>query len=466
MKSLLDEVVVNDPQQPFRNEIGNVIVLPAPNGLIVYGPDGFPEKLLIDEAVTYLIRELHIKTIETNHIMMYYKNGVYKEGGDELCKQLLIKFFHGLITNQNESIIDRKILDEIINKIIYLTPVKLQDFDADIALINMKNGIYNWQTGEFHKHTPDYLSSIQIPIEYRKHAKCPTIEMVLKDCVYNKYYILCLEFIAYLLYRGYDIQKAIILFGPGRTGKSWYLDLCKNFVGLENCSTESMQALSHDKFAAANLFRKLLNECGDLDSEMIRATGTFKKLSSKDVITVQKKFQDSYQMANFAKMLFASNMMPPTNDKTTGFIRRVIIIPFTRIFREDEYDEKRIRCNEDKIELSGLFNLVIPYLKPLLERMKFTNNPSNEEVAALYNSASNTVESFAEERIYEEPTSFISKERLYNTYVLYCRQHFCIAAPRNAFSREFAKIANYVKPGNRLNTSNKRVPVWLYCNFI
>lgn len=464
MDTLADEIEGN--LKFLDKDSDKMVVLPTPQGLIKYSESGWPEKLYIDECVTYLIENLHLKTIIDNHKIMWYDNGVYRSGGDEIAKQALTKICFKIMTEDGESIIDKKIMDEIITKIIYLTSVKLEYFDNDINIINMANGLYNWQTGEFTKHSPDYLSLIQIPISFDKYAICPMIEIVMNDIVDKRYYTLCLEFIAYLLYRGYDIQKAILLYGPGATGKSWYLDLCKNFVGLQNCATESMQALSHDKFAAAGLFMKLLNECGDLDAENLRNTGTFKKLSSKDTLSVQKKFQDAFQFNNFAKMLFGTNIIPPTNDKTSGFIRRVIIIPFTRVFREDEYDEKRIVCNSDPKELSGLFNLVIPLLKPLLERMKFTNNPTNEEVARLYHSASNTIESFAEDRIYEDPISYINKEKMYETYVLYCKEHMSMPATRNAFSRDICRMANYIRGGSRNGKQNKRVPVWLNCNFV
>ena len=39
-----------------------------------------------------------------------------------------------------------------------------EDFDKDLNIINMKNGLYNIQTGEFREHSPDYLSMIQIPV--------------------------------------------------------------------------------------------------------------------------------------------------------------------------------------------------------------------------------------------------------------------------------------------------------------
>lgn len=393
----------------------------TPDNFIIYDNNGFPEKIQIDKCVAYINDTLHIKTI--NHIMYFYVNGVYIDGAEDIVRELLTRSFFNITTVSEDPIINKTKQNEIIYKLGTLTITSLRDFDKNIAIINMVNGLYNWQTGELTDHTPEYLSLIQIPVTYDPVAKCPVIIEVLKDIVDERYYTLSLEFIAYLLYRGYDIQKAVILYGPGMTGKSWFLDLCKSFVGANNCSNESFQDLGGDKFKGANLFMKLLNECGDLDGDPLSKTGTFKKLTSKDVISVQKKNKDSYNMINFAKLLFATNILPPTKDKTTGFSRRVIIIPFLRVFKPEEFSEIRDKANSDPVELSGLFNLVIPLLKPLMERMKFTREPSPTEIQELYQSISDPKTVFLDSFISED--SKVSKITAGKKLIYACLKLFC-----------------------------------------
>lgn len=453
-------------QTSEEDKILDKLNLPTIKPLICYDADEiYPVKIYVDRAVDYLLDVLHVVAIKETNQLMYYFNGKYHDNGNEVVRHLLVRCFHNILTEEGDCILDRKVIEEIVNKITHINTKSITKFDNNIDIINMKNGLFNWKTGEFYKHTPDYYSTIQIPIEYNPDADCPIIKEVLSDIVDKKYYWLCLEFIAYLLYKGYDIQKSIILFGPGQTGKSWYLDLCKNFVGLENCSAESMQALSHDKFSPANLFRKLLNECGDLDATTLKATGTFKKLSSKDTLSIQRKFENAFPFNNFAKLLFATNILPKVDDKTTGFFRRIIIILFLRVFREDEYDENRVNANSNPSELSGLFNLVIPLLKPLLDSMKFNNAPTTDEVIKLYNSAANTISIFAEENLIEEPSSYIPKERMYEAYKRFCCA--CMATPvtKNTFAKELQRECDFIKSGSR-TCHNKRFPAWLNVGFI
>ena len=43
-------------------------------------------------------------------------------------------------------------------------------------------------------------------------------------------------------------------------------------------------------------------------------------------------------------MIFAANSLPPTTDKSDGFFRRCIVIPFNAVFRETDknYDENKL----------------------------------------------------------------------------------------------------------------------------
>jgi putative DNA primase/helicase len=52
--------------------------------------------------------------------------------------------------------------------------------------------------------------------------------------------------------------------GSGDNGKSVFLKLLKMFLGSENVSHASLQELSDDRFAAADMYGKLANICADL----------------------------------------------------------------------------------------------------------------------------------------------------------------------------------------------------------
>ena len=80
-----------------------------------------------------------------------------------------------------------KHIAEIKGHIMRLTYHKREELDADVNIINLKNGLYNIETGKFKEHTPDYLSITQKPIPYYQMLNLRCSENILmKYCIQQK----------------------------------------------------------------------------------------------------------------------------------------------------------------------------------------------------------------------------------------------------------------------------------------
>lgn len=434
--------------------------------IIKLNDDAKPETIIHDLAVNYLINLLHPISFSENEDIYFYFNGVYRSGGCSIIKQVLNK---GLLPYRNEfsePIVTKKQTEEIIEKIRYLCMTDRNEFDTKLEFINMANGIYNWKTGEFLDHTPDYKSMIQIPVVYDPNATCETIIDVLKDIIPKHQYELCLDYVAYLLYRSYSIKSFLMLYGPPGTGKSVFMDLLKNFVGSNNCTHQSLFSLVNNKYSFAELYGKLLNVCGDLDSAAINQTGLFKQATGRDMLEIDRKYKDMLKFYNFAKFLFGTNVAPPIKDESNGFIKRLIIVKFLRVFKEEEYDYARIdRCNSPE-ELSGLFNLVIKRLPELVKRNALINTPSEQDTRKEYDALSNPLKIFIRDCIFEDPESFgFFKHTLYIEYVKFCKKFKTEPLVFNDFNRALKKEATYIEPTQKMNRQiGKRQAAWKNVN--
>ena len=58
-------------------------------------------------------------------------------------------------------------------------------------------------------------------------------------------------------------HKAAFLFGPSRSGKSTFLRLLQAIAGVENRTAVTLHTLSRDRFAAANVYGKMLTRRAD-----------------------------------------------------------------------------------------------------------------------------------------------------------------------------------------------------------
>ena len=84
--------------------------------------------------------------------------------------------------------------------------------------INCANGLLDWRTGELRPHSPDVLTTNQIPIPWTPGATARTVERFLKEVLPEDAISLVEELIGYALYPGNPFRKAVMLLGPGGNG--------------------------------------------------------------------------------------------------------------------------------------------------------------------------------------------------------------------------------------------------------
>lgn len=409
-----------------------------------------------------LINRHKILTVIPGREMLRYQNGVYTENAREVIR-LELECRYGDLRVGRRFLLNSKIKDEIIDKVESLSfinqyrqisPVRIPTFDADLDIINMSNGLYNWRTGEFRSHRPDYLSRIQIPIEYNPDAESVVLNEIIDDVLDPEDRIKFKEFIAYCFYRSYKIQKSMIFFGPAGSGKSVLIKILQNMLGIENCTSVSLQDLGgrhFDKFAIAKLYNKLLNVAGDMDDTAIPEVGKFKMLTSgSDLISARKPYGQPFEFINFAKILLSANSLPPVNDKSDGFYRRVEIIEFKNKFSINSDKSHRLSSLDDPKELSGLFNECIKLLPDLLNHGDFSYSNCTKTVREFYYRASNTIETFVDECV-QPGEGYITKEELYQAYLRYCELYNLPSIENKiAFGREIKRIAGLTDTQRRI----------------
>lgn len=397
------------------------ITLTPITGCILFDKNDVPERLDVFKTVDWLQENIPIRTILETGEMLFYHNGIYVPGGEQYISRILASTFKNFYKYSGAPIYSRHVKSEILAMLRDSTYTEIAKFDSDLSIINMENGLYNWQTGKFLPHTPDYYSVIQIPVRFDPDARCPNIDKMINIVADEKDRMKCYEMFAYCLYRSYPIQKMFVLFGPGGTGKSYFLDVVQRMLGDVNCSNVSMQDLAKDRFASSDLYKKLANICGDLDNTAMYQVATLKQLTSnKDRIRAQRKGEKAFNFVNFAKPIFSANHLPSSKDDTSGFYRRYEIIPFMHVFGADEIDQDFLDSLTSDAEISGLFNKVVSILCDLLVRNAFTNQLNIEDAKSMYKDRSAPEESFFDQFVVEVPGETIAKNMLAMYFNEYC----------------------------------------------
>lgn len=318
--------------------------------------------------------------------------------------------------------------------------------EPPLNLLAVENGVLNLETRQLSEFSSEYLFLQRLPVKFVPGLTCPNIEKFLSDVVSPEHKTTLIEFAGFCLWRSYRIEKAIIAPGTGANGKSIYSALLSTFLGKENTTDLTLQTLCENRFASANLHGKLANFAPDLPSDALRDVGIFKGLTGGDAIAGEHKFKRPFQFTNYAKFFFGCNQIPRTNDRSDGYMRRFIIVPFPNQFLPGSPGTK----NREQLlaelttpkELSGFLNLALDGLASILKNGRFTHEQTIAEIRETYLKASEPVTAFVYDACELDPAAEITKAGLYAAYAEFCRSRNYAIENEIKFGRSLKQVAD------------------------
>lgn len=364
-----------------------------------------------------ILREYSLKADKYKRFFIYDNdNGIWRGEAELLLNSILRKRILG--TDDYK----RYCVGEILADLKGLTYQKEPPEEPEKHLIPFNNKIYDLNDDKLLDYSPDYFFTNKLAVTLNeKKRKCKTIDTeVFGKIVPAKDIISLYEMIAYCLWRGYPYPKMFFLYGRGRNGKGVFTKILQRLLGKENCSLTDSTALQNDKFAASNLYGKLANISGEMEYSTLKRTSKIKQLTGEDYINCEEKFKHPFPFVNYAKMIFLTNQVPLTADRTIAFYARIFLLEFPNIFIAGKNANPMIVENLIEEEIEGLAWRCLDILKGLRERdFVFTNDEGIEETTKKYEDLSNPLSKFLEENIEREPNSDIPVGEFnekYNSY--------------------------------------------------
>lgn len=354
---------------------------------------------------------------------LIYENGVYNISGEKEAGRIIMDY---MLPNYciMASIRDcREQWDILVSK-------DFDDFNRNPYLVNVRNGLLDIRDMSFKEHTPSYLSTVQLNVEYNPQVDCPQFKKFLNEVLDCKLIPLVQEIVGYLLTTNTASQKAFVFWGPARTGKSTLLWVVEYLLlGKKNVSNIPWQEIG-DKFKTAELLGKLANVFSDLPSKSIDDTGIFKVVTGEDYLMAEKKNKNPFKFKPFARLVFSCNELPRNYvDRTEGFYRRLIIVPFSRQIEKSKID-KALKYKFQR-EKEGILNWALEGLKRLYENnFEFSENELTDGVKKEYKRENNNVISFVEECCELDGLFSCSRIEIYEAY-----KEFCVEAGLKALSQ-------------------------------
>lgn len=308
--------------------------------------------------------------------------------------------------------------NEVVSKIKAQTYSELEKFDTDPNLITVENGILNLNTMKLIEHSPKHLSRVLIPNEFiepefeiNNDTIFEDIEKNLKNTLFCKFltssftvdgkfkrkeFESVLEIISSPIVKHQIDDKAFMFLGSGDNGKSICLTYAELITGVKNGTQISLQEIAEDKFMRSGLDGMSTNIFPDLEKNELRHTGKIKAICSGEKITVQKKYDQSFGMQTFCKLLFSCNRFPKVYDQSQGFFRRWVIVKWERDFENDpERNEKlkeQLLDNQD--ERNKVFSCLVYLARKLHQTGKFTHSKDWKTVQREWNENADPIDEF------------------------------------------------------------------------
>jgi len=322
---------------------------------------------------------------------------------------------------------------------------KIGDRPTDLRLC-VANGLLDPLTGDLGPHTPEVVVLNRIPVAWDPRAECPSIDAFLLEVLPADAQGFIEEVIGLALYASNPFRVAVLLLGPGANGKSVLLVVISALVGPSNVANVPLQVITENRFAAAELFGKLANICGDLDARAVKQTDVFKMLTGGDPILAERKHRDHFSFTSYATPIFSANEAPLSSDQSQAWFDRWQIVPMDRRIPEDRRDPHLAQKLTTAAELQGLLVRGVAGLRRLLERGRFDPPASVRAAAERYRDRLDTVRGFVADECVLSPSAWIPRSKFYAAYRTWCTEsgRFPLAAVtvydhlRNAFPDEIA----------------------------
>ncbi|WP_078343945.1 phage/plasmid primase, P4 family [Mycobacteroides immunogenum] len=263
-----------------------------------------------------------------------YRRGVYdtsESGFPALVSTLLgAHFTTGHLANANAKA----------QAMLHAAGLRLPDLAPD-QMVNCKNGMLDLKTLILHPHDPKYLSARQIPVDWNPAATAPHYEDWLADRVGPFQVELVEEVISQFLDPSLTPARALFLFGPSRSGKSTMLRLAEKLAGGEQyVSGLTLQQLSDNQFAAAELYGCAINVCPDLPKDHVNDLSVFKRVTGDDKITANRKYGKMFHFRANSLFLFSANTIPTISvAEGDAYFARTMPAAFPKSYKNKENPE-------------------------------------------------------------------------------------------------------------------------------
>lgn len=385
-----------------------------------------------------------------------YDDGFWKKLSDMELMGMILGYYSG--SNNRADIRKWTIYkrNQIVENLKVMIFRKLEMFNKT-GFLNFDQGEFDPLTGTLHPHMMSNYSTMRMPYEWDDLSevggsnKCDLWIKTLNEIfeadtdpegAKDKIGILQ-EFFGYCLTKDTRKEKALLLLGQSRSGKSTILETLGAMLGKHNCAYVTMDFISNPQYTPL-LMNKLVNIDTDVNTKADNFESKFKTITSGETLTCNQKFVETFDFVPYCKLAMGANSFPRITDHSMAIYNRLILLPCERVF---ELHERNIGLKDQlKKELFRILMWAVEGLHRLNKRGYFEEKDYMKEAIEELRLESNPVEIFFDEQLegFVGDNVYLEKGELYERYKTWAHngQHYVLNSARfsQAVQRKFNKF--------------------------
>ena len=276
--------------------------------------------------------------------------------------------------------------------------------DHEIACFD---GVLDLLTNEIRPHRPENFIEQTLAQDYDAGAVSPTWSACLEKwfgSADDDRAMALQEFAGYICMSHAKYKKALLLYGPGDTGKSVAVWVLQELVGPSATCSLSVEAMD-DPVRLPVIRGKLLNVISELSGKaLVRDSGFKTLISTEEPVFLNPKWEHPLMYLPRAKHVIATNELPHLAGRTVEIFNRLLIIKMDRIIEAVEQDRDLLKLLG--AEMPGIFAWAIGGARVLLKRGgEFTIPIGREEVLTGWRRETNPVLDWLDDNLRRRPGS-------------------------------------------------------------
>lgn len=417
-------------------------------------PDFLSEKgTVIPAALAHRVSE---DIIYKQYLKSDYRyNGFYYEKIHDI--ESLQKEIKHYIPLKNQSM---RTINEVIN---LLKAEETVNAVNENEYISLNNGLINVKTMKMIEHTPEIFSLFKIPCDFKGKENINK----LKNSRFSQYLrttfgddettitLVSEIFGASLLPNPKLFKKIIFLLGEGSNGKSVFINIMQALHG-NIFSTVPLKDIDSNRFSLAGMVGKKINVDADASGTRLEETSNLKKIATGDYVSIEGKGKQAINGVLNVLLVVGLNKMPSSADKSYGFLRRNVILPFKQTFvnaSDTEAIEKGalpVDVNLESDIINNEMDIVLAFALSGLQRLlknnyNTTSSKVVEDATKEYQLENDSVMAFYEFNKDGEDIQDYSAAVMYSIYESWCINSLKTPVSATSFGTRFASYYKKVR---------------------